>query len=217
MLDTKGPEIRTGIIKDNKITLKKGDKVRITTDFSHEGNAEKFAINYSGLLSSVKIGTRIQVGDGNLQLSVTEIDEKNSEVECLILNKYVLGTKKNVNIPGVKLDIPTLTEKDINDVVNFGCKNQVDMIALSFTRTAQDVLQCRKLLNENGGKHIQIIPKIENEEGISNLDEILKVSDGIMIARGDLGMELDAGNLFLAQKYITQKCLQYRKPSIMAT
>lgn len=156
-------------------------------------------------MSSVSIGSWILIADGNLTLKVIEIDKKKNQVLTEVQNNFILGEKKNVNIPGAKIEIDTITEKDVNDIVNFGLKNNVDFIALSFTRSKKCMQQCRDLLGEKG-KHIGIIPKIENEEGLLNLKEILSLSEGLMLARGDLGMELYPEQLFMVQKYCTKIC-----------
>lgn len=216
MLDTKGPEIRTGMLETPRVALKAGEEVVVTTDYEFKGNDKKFAISYGGLLNSVNVGSKILIADGNLSLTVTGVDQQKGEVRTRVDNDFLLGEKKNVNLPGAKIDIPTLGEKDADDIINFGVKNDVDMIALSFTRTANCVYQCKDLLGQKGS-HIKIIPKIENYEGLENLEEILKASDGVMVARGDLGMELEPAKVFVAQKYITQVARSLRKPVIIAT
>ena len=216
MLDTKGPEIRTGLLETPKISLKTGDIITVTTDYTVKGNNQKISMSYEGLFRSVTVGSKILIADGNLSLTVLEMDPKQKELKARVENDFLLGEKKNVNLPGAKIDIPTLGEKDAHDIINFGIKNDVDMIALSFTRTANCIYQCKELLGQKGS-HIKIIPKIENYEGLENLEEILKASDGVMVARGDLGMELEPAKVFVAQKYITQVARSLRKPAIIAT
>lgn len=216
MLDTKGPEIRTGFLATPKIELKKGNKVVLTSDYTFKGTPERFALSYEHLSRDVKIGSKILLADGNLSLKVIEINQNDKTVVCEILNDFLLGEKKNVNLPGVKVDLPVIAEKDRVDLIDWGLKHEVDMIALSFTRTPKCVQMCKEVLGDKG-KRIKIIPKIENEEGLENLDGIMKVADGVMIARGDLGMEMEPSKLFLAQNYITEVARKHGKPVVMAT
>lgn len=216
LLDTKGPEIRTGLLATPKIELKAGNKIKLTSDYSVKGTPELLALSYEGLYESTFVGGKVLIADGNLGLEIVEKNSADRTVTARILNDFLLGVKKNVNLPGVKVNIPVISEKDKIDLIDFGLAHDVDMVALSFTRTANCVNMCKEVLGEKG-KHIKIIPKIENQEGLENLDDILKVSDGVMIARGDLGMEMDPSKLFLAQKYITQKARQHKKPVIVAT
>ncbi len=216
LLDTKGPEIRTGFLATPKIELKAGNKIKLTSDYSVKGTPELLALSYEHLYESSFVGGKILIADGNLGLEVVEKNSADKTLTARILNDFILGEKKNVNLPGVKVNIPVISKKDEVDLIDFGLKHDVDMVALSFTRTANCINMCKQVLGEKG-KHIKIIPKIENQEGLENLDEILKVSDGVMIARGDLGMEMEPSKLFLAQKYITQKARQYKKPVIVAT
>jgi len=216
LLDTKGPEIRTGFLSTPKIELKAGNKIKLTSDYTVKGTPDLLALSYEHLYDSTFVGGKILIADGNLGLEVIEKNAKDKTVTAKILNDFILGEKKNVNLPGVKVNIPVISQKDKIDLIDFGLTHDVDMVALSFTRTANCVNMCKDVLGEKG-KHIKIIPKIENQEGLENLDEILKVSDGVMIARGDLGMEMDPSKLFLAQKYITQKARQHKKPVIVAT
>ena len=217
MLDTKGPEIRTGKLSGGKkISLAKGDKLILTGDINFKGDKNKIAISYEDLTSSINIDSKILVADGLLSLKVTGKSRQKNEVYTVIQNDFILGEKKNVNLPKINLTIDTITEKDRHDIVDFGVKHGVDFIALSFTRTAQCIQNCRKIMGSKG-KHIGVIAKIENHEGLENIEEILKVSDGIMIARGDLGMELEPEQLFVVQKYLTQKAHEFKKPVIVAT
>ena len=186
MLDTKGPEIRTGFLEGGKIEFNKGDLVKVTSDYTVKCNKEIIAVSYQSLLQHISVGQRILIADGSLALLVESIDHENNWVVTSALNNFVLGEKKNVNLPGVQVDLPVITEKDVHDIRDFGVKHGVDYIALSFVRGASCVERCREVLGEEG-KHIRIIPKIENEQGLENLVEIVKASDGIMMARGDLG------------------------------
>lgn len=212
LLDTKGPEIRTGKLKDPEIELKQGNTIILTTD-EIEGNENKISVTYEGLPNDVHIGSTILVDDGLMGLEVLKIEGK--EIHCIILNNATLKSKKGVNVPGVKINLPGITEKDANDI-RFGIEQGVDFIAASFVRKASDVLEIRKILEEHGAD-IQIISKIENQEGVENIDEILQVSDGIMVARGDLGVEIPAEEVPLVQKMIIKKCNEAGKPVITAT
>ena len=219
LLDTKGPEIRSGFFKEgiDKVHLTKGEQIVLTSDYSYKGDKYKLACSYDKLATSVKPGQQILVADGSLVLSVLSNDEANGEVLCRIENNASLGERKNMNLPGVVVDLPTFTEKDVNDIVNFGIKNNVDFIAASFVRKGSDVKNLRRLLADNGGQHIKIICKIENQEGLENYDEILQFTDGIMVARGDLGMEIPPSKVFLAQKLMIRKANIAGKPVVTAT
>ena len=160
----------------------------LTSDYSFKGDANKLACSYSDLATSVRPGQQILVADGSLVLTVLSCDTAAGEVTCHVENTVSIGERKNMNLPGVVVNLPTFTEKDVDDIVNFGIKHNVDFIAASFVRKASDVTNLRKLLADNGGSHIDIICKIENQEGLENYDEILRETDGIMVARGDLGM-----------------------------
>ena len=219
MLDTKGPEIRSGFFADGakSITLVKGSQLTLTTDYSFKGDAKKLACSYPDLPTSVKPGQSILVADGSLVLTVLECDEAAGEVITRVENDAKIGERKNMNLPGVVVNLPTLTEKDIDDIVNFGIRHNVDFIAASFVRKASDVRKIRSLLAENGGQHIKIICKIENLEGLQNYMEILAATDAIMVARGDLGMEIPPEKVFLAQKYMIREANIAGKPVITAT
>lgn len=186
MLDTKGPEIRTGFLEQGKIDFQKGDRVMVTPDYGVKCNREVLSISYASLLSHIEVGRKILIADGNLALQVEEIDFSNGCVVTRALNSFRLGEKKNVNLPGVQVDLPVITDKDIHDIRDFGVKHGVDYIALSFTRGTSCVERCREVLGPDGAD-IRVIPKIENEQGLENLVDIVKASDGIMMARGDLG------------------------------
>lgn len=219
LLDTKGPEIRTGFFADgkNKIELVKNEQIVLTSDYSFKGNEHKLACSYERLAVSVKPGQEILVADGSLVLRVLSCDEAAGEVTCRIENNASIGERKNMNLPGVEVDLPTFTDKDVDDIVNFGIKNKVEFIAASFVRTRADVKNLRKLLNDNGGAQIKIISKIENLQGLQNYDEILKDTDAIMVARGDLGMEIPPAKVFLAQKFMIRRANLAGKPVITAT
>ena len=215
MLDTKGPEIRTMKLENGKdISLNAGQIFTFTTNKTILGNSKCVAVTYSGFTNDIKIGNTILVDDGLLCMTV--IDILQDQVVCQVLNNGDLGENKGVNIPGVSLTLPALSEKDKRDLI-FGCEQRVDFIAASFIRKHSDVQNIRDHLKQYGGEHIQIISKIENQEGLDNFDKILEESDGIMVARGDLGVEIPVEEVILAQKMIIAKCNQAGKVVITAT
>jgi len=215
LLDTKGPEIRTGFLEnEGPVFLVQGEDLELVIDYEFKGNKNKIACSYPRLMESVKVGGAILVADGTLVLKVKEIREKS--VVCEIMNKCKLGERKNMNLPGCEVHLPTITEKDEDDIVDFALKKGVDYIALSFVRKASDIEECRDLLGPKGSR-IKIIAKIENQEGLHNYDEILKATDAIMIARGDLGMEIPPQKVFVAQKWMTKKANNAGKPVVVAT
>ena len=215
MLDTKGPEIRTGkLVNDEDVLLKAGNKIVITTDYSFVGNADKISVSYPGITKDLKAGNTILLDDGLIGLTVDKIE--GDEIFCTINNTGELGGTKGVNLPGVSVGLPALAEKDIADL-KFGCEQGVDYIAASFIRKASDVAEVRKVLDENGGHNIKIMSKIENQEGIDNFDEILELSDAIMVARGDLGVEVPAEEVPFMQKMMIRKCNAAGKPVVTAT
>lgn len=213
MLDTKGPEIRTGDLKEGRVTLETGKKIVLTSE-QIEGDADRVSVSYEGLPDDLSVGNKILIDDGLIELNVDRID--GTEIYCSIDNGGVLGSKKSVNIPNVEINLPGLTPKDESDLI-FGIKQKVDFVAASFVRKPQDVIAIRKVLENNGGGNIQIISKIENREGVEKIDRILAVSDGIMVARGDLGVEIPAEEVPLVQKSIIKKCNLLGKPVITAT
>ena len=170
LLDTKGPEIRTGFFANaaTKITLQKGECLTLTSDYDYKGSSKKLACSYKKLASSVTPGQSILVADGSLVLTVISCNIDAGEVVTRIENNASIGERKNMNLPGVVVDLPTLTDKDVDDIVNWGIKNHIDLIAASFVRKASDVTHIRKILAENGGTGIKIISKIENQEGLEN-------------------------------------------------
>lgn len=215
MLDTKGPEIRTGkLVNGEDVLLKAGNKIVITTDYSFVGNADKISVSYPGITKDLKAGNTILLDDGLIGLTVDKIE--GDEIFCTINNTGELGGTKGVNLPGVSVGLPALAEKDIADL-KFGCEQGVDYIAASFIRKASDVAEVRKVLDENGGHNIKIMSKIENQEGIDNFDEILELSDAIMVARGDLGVEVPAEEVPFMQKMMIRKCNAAGKPVVTAT
>ena len=215
LLDTKGPEMRTHNMKDGRVDFEAGDVVRISMT-EVEGTKEKFSISYPELINDVNPGTHILLDDGLVDLEVTDLDHANGEIVVLVKNSGTLKNKKGVNVPGVSVNLPGITDKDAADI-RFGLENDVDYIAASFVRRASDVLEITQILEEENMTHVQIIPKIENQEGVDNIDEILKVSDGLMVARGDLGVEIPTEEVPIVQKALIQKCNQAGKPVITAT
>ena len=213
LLDTKGPEIRVGKLKEEPIELVQGDTIVLTTE-DVLGGKERISISYKNLPSDVAPGSTLLIDDGLIGLTVEEV--RGSEIVCRINNGGTLKSKKSVNAPGVKISLPGITEKDRADIL-FGIEQGVDFIAASFVRKAQDVMEIRQLLEEHGATHIQIIAKIENQEGVDNLDEVLQVADGLMVARGDLGVEIPAEKVPLVQKLMIKKCNLAGKPVITAT
>ncbi|HGS8621204.1 TPA: pyruvate kinase [Enterococcus faecalis] len=215
LLDTKGPEIRTNDMENGAITMKIGDSVRISMT-EVLGTNEKFSITYPELINDVNVGSHILLDDGLIDLEVTDIDRDANEIVTVVKNEGVLKNKKGVNVPGVSVNLPGITEKDANDI-RFGIGQGIDFIAASFVRRASDVLEITKILEEENATHIQIIPKIENQEGIDNIDEILRVSDGLMVARGDMGVEIPTEDVPVVQKALIKKCNALGKPVITAT
>jgi len=216
LLDTKGPEIRTGFFKEagGKHELKAGQELKLVTDYSFKGDGTCVAVSYPALPTSVKPGQTILVADGGLSLKVKSCGDDFVITE--VVNDFVLGEKKNANLPGVKVDLPVLQDKDIKDIKEFGIPCGVDFIAASFVQSREDVQLIRKTLGLRG-RSIKIISKIENQEGIQNIDAIIDESDGVMVARGDMGMEIDIEKVGLVQKMIIRKCNLAGKPVITAT
>ncbi|KAL4612010.1 hypothetical protein ACB092_08G167600 [Castanea dentata] len=217
MLDTKGPEIRTGFLKDSKpIQLKLGQEITISTDYSIKGDENMICMSYKKLAVDVQPGMVILCADGTISFKVLACDKKLGLVRCRCENSSVLGERKNVNLPGVVVDLPTLTEKDKEDILKWGIPNKIDMIALSFVRKGSDLVEVRKLLGKHA-KNILLMSKVENQEGVANFDDILANSDAFMVARGDLGMEIPIEKIFLAQKVMIYKCNFQGKPVVTAT
>jgi pyruvate kinase len=215
LLDTKGPEIRTMKLENgNDVSLIAGQTFTFTTDQTIIGNKDIVAVTYPGFAADLSIGKTVLVDDGLLGMTVTAVTD--TTVVCKVNNNGDLGENKGVNLPGVSIALPALAEKDKRDLV-FGCQQGVDFIAASFIRKRSDVLEIRAHLKEHGGEHIQIISKIENQEGLNNFDEILEASDGIMVARGDLGVEIPVEEVIFAQKMMIEKCNRAGKVVITAT
>lgn len=213
MLDTKGPEIRIKTFKDGMIRIEQGQDFTLTSE-DVEGDETRVSVTYKDIAKDLKADDRVLIDDGLVEFTVISVDENN--VYMRAVNSGELSDRKGVNLPSVKVNLPTLTEKDIEDLI-FGIENDVDFIAASFIRSAKDVLEIRKILESNGGDDIKIISKIENLEGVQNIDEIIDASDGIMVARGDMGVELDEEDIPLVQKDIIRKCNLKGKFVITAT
>ena len=214
LLDTKGPEIRTKLLKDHKkITLEAGSEFTLTTG-DIEGDETRVAITYENLYKDVKKGGKILIDDGLIELEIENI--KNGDIVCRVLNGGELGERKGINVPYVKVKLPGITEQDKEDIL-FGITQEFDYIAASFVRDAKAIKEIRQVLDENGGHDIGIIAKIENAEGVENIDEIIKAADGIMVARGDLGVEIPASQVPHIQKEIIRKCNEHYTPVITAT
>ncbi len=213
LLDTKGPEIRVKQIKDGTVMLTEGQKFVLTVS-DVEGTAERASVTWPNLCSDVKKGDTILIDDGLIAMEVDKVSDM--DISCTVKNGGPLSSNKSVNIPDVPINMPYVSEKDRADIL-FGIEQDFDFIAASFTRNAYDILDIRKLLNQNGGKDIQIIAKIENRSGVDNIDDILKVSDGIMVARGDMGVEIALEELPIIQKSLITKCYKAGKKVITAT
>jgi len=213
LLDTKGPEIRIKSFVNKKVELKQGAKFTLWTEDT-PGDETGIGVTYDALYKEVDVGTDILLDDGLICLRVEKIT--GTDIVCTVINGGILSNNKSINIPGVHLDLDYISEKDKNDIL-FGIEKGVDFIAASFCRTAFDVLEVRKLLEKNGGKKIEIIAKIENGSGVDNIDEILKVADGVMVARGDMGVEIDIVELPRIQKMIIKKSYSAGKKVITAT
>jgi len=212
LLDTKGPEIRTGTLAVDAVELEEGNMIVLTTEEA-AGTAERVSITYAELPRDVHPGDTILIDDGLIGLAVQAV--KGNDIVCLIKNGGTLKSKKGVNVPGVKINLPGITEKDAQDI-EFGIEQKVDFIAASFVRKASDILEIRTILERHKAR-IDIIAKIENQEGVDSVDEILVVTDGIMVARGDLGVEIPAEEVPLVQKKLIKKCNELAKPVITAT
>ena len=213
LLDTKGPEIRLGCFKDGKVSLEEG-QIFTFTNKDIEGTNECVSITYKELYKDVQPGGHILVDDGLVDLEVQDISGK--DIVCKVINAGVIGDKKGVNVPGANLKMPFISKKDHGDLL-FGIQEGFDFVAASFTRTANDIREVRKILKENGGEEIQIIAKIENQQGVDNIDEIIEAADGIMIARGDMGVEIPPEYVPVIQQKIIQKVYTAGKPVITAT
>ena len=214
LLDTKGPEIRTGLLEaGRKVSLEEGDTLVLTTE-EIVGNAQKVSISYRELPSDLKEGDTVLIDDGLIELKVMALTD--TEITCRIINGGELGERKGINVPNVAVNLPAITDKDKSDIL-FGIEQDVDYIAASFVRKAEDIREIKRFLSEHGGDHIDVIAKIENAEGVENIDEIIAVTDGVMVARGDLGVEIPAYKVPHIQKTIIEKCNHHYLPVITAT
>jgi len=213
VLDTKGPEIRIKTFEADKLYLEQGNPFTLTTR-DVVGTHEIVSVTYKDLPKDVSVGSRILIDDGLLELKVTALTK--TDVKCVLVNSGFISARKGINIPDVYVNLPSLTEQDVEDL-KFGIKMNFDFVAASFVRTATDILNIRKVLVDNGGGHIHIIAKIESREGVDNIDSILSVVDGIMVARGDLGVEIPPEEVPIVQKNLIRQCNQVGKPVITAT
>ena len=213
MLDTKGPEIRVKSFESGPVTLVEGDKFTLTTS-EVPGTSERVSVTYSNLHNELRPGCRVLIDDGLIELQVSEI--RGQDIECTVVCGGELSSNKSINIPDVHIQLPSLTEKDREDL-RFAVEQDFDFVAASFVRKASDVEDIRACLREHGGEHVRIISKIENREGVENLDEIIAASDGLMVARGDLGVEIPACEVPILQKEMITKTRMAGKPVITAT
>jgi len=214
MLDTKGPEIRTRDFENGEVEIEKGQEIIITSK-EILGNSKIISVTYDKFAEDIKKGDTVLIDDGLISLEVIE-KINDTDLKCIVRNEGTIKNKKGVNVPNVKINLPALTKRDISDI-EFGIKQDIDFIAASFIRKAEDVISIRRVLEENNADHIMIISKIENREGVENINEIIEVSDGIMVARGDLGVEIPAEEVPLVQKELIRKCNAAGKPVITAT
>jgi pyruvate kinase len=212
LLDTQGPEIRTGP-RDEPIHLKKGETLTLTVDPNDPIDGTTVFVNYVDIVTDLKPGARVTVDNGNINLEVRAIE--GLRMVCQVLDGGVLGSRRHVNLPGVRVNLPSITEKDESDI-KFGLGHDIDIIALSFVRSPDDIIACRKLVGE-AGRNIRIYAKIENHEGVENFDGILAEADGIMVARGDLGVEIEIRDLPIRQRQMVRHCALKGKPVIVAT
>ena len=216
LMDTKGPEVRTTDLAGGEpIAFTTGDRVKVTGNPGKETNRECISVSYTNFVHDLNVGETILIDDGDLELSVIAKDEAANELTCEVKNEATLGNHKSVNVPGVRINLPSLTEKDRNNIL-YAIEKDIDFIAHSFVRNKQDVLDIRKILHEHNSR-IKIIAKIENQEGVDNIDEIIEVADGIMVARGDLGIEVPQERIPGIQRVLIRKCVMARKPVIVAT
>lgn len=212
LIDTKGPEIRT-TISDEDIILSTGQSVIVTGSPSEKTTKDRICVSYEKMAEDVCVGSHILFDDGEISLLVKE--RKGNDLICDVLNNGVLGSRKSVNVPGVRINLPSLTQKDLLNI-EYAIENDIDFIAHSFVRNAQDVKEIQNLLDAKESK-VKIIAKIENQEGVENIDEILEVVHGVMVARGDLGIEIPQEKIPLVQRQLIRKCVEAKKPVIVAT
>lgn len=213
LIDTKGPEVRTTVCAEGPIEYKTGEKVRIIANPNQETTHDCICVSYPGFVKDLHVGAQVLIDDGDLGMIVTEKDDE--ALYCEIQNDTTLGSRKSVNVPGVRINLPSLTEKDKNNIL-FAIEKDIDFIAHSFVRNRQDVLDIKEILKEHNSD-IRIIAKIENQEGVDNIDEIIDEADGVMVARGDLGIEVPLERIPGIQRRLIKKCILARKPVIVAT
>lgn len=213
LYDTKGPEFRNGNLENGEIVLKEGKTIKIVKE-EVLGNDERFSVNYKEVLDNLKVGNIILLENGLMKVEVIETHK--DYINCKIIKGGILGNKKSLNVPGVKLNIPFISEVDYEDIV-YACNNDADFIALSFVSTKEDILQVKEILKKENREDIKIISKIESMAGIENIEEILEESDGIMVARGDLGVEVPMTKLPIYQKMLIKKCREVGKVCVVAT
>ncbi|MCM1174862.1 MAG: pyruvate kinase [Blautia sp.] len=213
LLDTKGPEVRVKQFRNGKVTLQEGQLFILTSEEA-EGTEEKVSVTYSRLYEDLEVGMKVLIDDGLIEMKVEKVEKTN--IICRVINGGVVSNNKGINVPDVNLSMPYLSDKDREDIL-FGIEQDVDFIAASFVQCKEDILQLRRLLDKNGGEEIKIISKIENLQGVENIDEIIEVSDGIMIARGDMGVEIPYEEVPVIQKMIIKKVYQVGKQVITAT
>ncbi len=213
LLDTKGPEVRVKNFKDGRVTLEEGQLFTLTAD-DVEGTKDKVSVTYNRLYEDLEVGMRVLIDDGLIEMTVEQVDRTN--IVCRVINGGVVSNHKGVNVPDVDLSMPYISDKDREDIL-FGISQDVDFIAASFVQKKEDILQLRRLLEKNGGSDIKIIAKIENAQGVTNIDDIIEVSDGIMVARGDMGVEIPYEEVPVIQKKIIKKVYRTGKQVITAT
>lgn len=213
LLDTKGPEVRVKTFKDGKVTLEEGQLFTLTSE-EVEGTKERVSVTYNRLYEDLDVGMRVLIDDGLIEMKVEQVDKK--DIVCRVINGGVVSNRKGVNVPDVDLSMPYISDKDREDIL-FGIAEDVDFVAASFVQKKEDILQLRKLLEKNGGEDIKIISKIENAQGVANIDDIIEVSDGIMVARGDMGVEIPYEEVPVIQKEIIKKVYRAGKQVITAT
>ncbi|QUI22517.1 pyruvate kinase [Vallitalea pronyensis] len=215
LMDTRGPEIRTKNFVGGEATLKVGQELILSAG-DDEGTNEGFCITYPTLYKDVRPGSKVLIDDGLIELEVFRVDAAKKNIYCTVKNGGVVKDKKGINVPNVDIHLPAITDKDCDDIL-YGLKHDIDFIAASFIRKKEDVLEIRKFIDSNGGKDVKIISKIENQQGVDNIDEIIEVSDAIMIARGDLGVETPTEMIPITQKMIIEHCNKAELPVITAT
>lgn len=213
LLDTQGPEIRTGE-RDDKIDLRPGDEITLTVNPSDKIDQKTVFINYKDIVTDLKPGARVTIDNGIINVDVISIN--GDRMLCKVVDGGLLGSRRHVNLPGVRVNLPSITEKDVKDI-QFGLEHDIDFIALSFVRSPDDIIACRKLVEAAGKSSVRIYAKIENHEGVENFDGILKEADGIMVARGDLGVEIEIHDLPIRQRQMVRLCALKGKPVIVAT